>query len=235
MLKKLAIAFAVLLVIGGAVVVYMARQATALPEWYQAEHAPRSIAQAPLDPTAPLQWISTPLEPADANDALGPPPPAPSVDDSPRATASPSKPAAKPGKTAKRHELRGFHHKATPSPAIKASRAVLEGDKLEAGLVVDLSKVSEDQLTPQGRDLLHRATQAFPRLTQRDVYVGIEDTPRSVDGVLQLGPNPQVRVGNLRYSLDAAAQKLGMNPTQLRTEINRELARSHIADPRVTP
>ena len=114
---------------------------------------------------------------------------------------------------------------------MRASRAVLDGDELEAGVVLDLSKVPRDKLVERDKKLYERAVKNFPGITKRDVYVGIEDEPVAKDGVLQLGPDPKVRIGNLRYSLDDAAQRLGMSPTDLRRELDRELERLGFTDP----
>jgi hypothetical protein len=114
---------------------------------------------------------------------------------------------------------------------VKASKAVLKDGKLEAGVVLDLSKVSTDKLTDRDRGLYDKAVANFPGITRRDVYVGVEDQPVTEDGVLQLGASPQIRVGNLRYPLDKAAAKLGMSPAQLRAELDRELQRLGVKDP----
>ena len=49
--------------------------------------------------------------------------------------------------------------------------------------------------------------------------------------MLQLGPDPKIRIGKLRYSLPSAAGRLGMSPAKLRNELNRELHRMRLTDP----
>lgn len=169
--------------------------------------------------------------------------------------ATPQPPAPKRKRTkgkAKRHEMRGFHRRARKKKkskgkskaqskgnsdggkrpkAVKASRAVYEDGHLEIGMIVDLSNVPRDKLSKKDRRRYDRAVANFPGLTKRDVWVGVEDEPVAVDGFLQLGPNAQVRVGKLRYSLSGAATRLGMKPAQLRSELNRELRRLGFVDP----
>ena len=228
-LKILALVAVGVLLLGGGALWYLFSQATALPEWYT-EQDP-GVGEA--DDSAPLEWVAITggqepwphieSEPATApHPSVGPPEPA-------------SPPTSKKRtRKAKRHVMRGFHRrgrKHSDKSAVKASRAVLEDGKLEAGVILDLSRVPKDKLTPRDRDLYDKAVRGFPGITRRDVYVGIEDRPVSRDGVLQLGSSPKVRVGNLRYSLDKAATKLGMSPAQLRAEFDKELRRMGMTDP----
>lgn len=190
--------------VGIAVALYLWRQATALPEWYVEEAADVGAESSPPE-----------QEPASSPEAP------------PSALPLPSPQAARPSKPAARRQVRrNFHQRGLPpgtQTPIKASRALLEDGKLEAGVVLDLSAVPRDQLVEHDRRLYDRAMEAFPALARRDVYVGVEDHPQTTAGGLELGPKPQVRIGNLRYSLDKAAQKLGMPPEELRREFNREL------------
>jgi hypothetical protein len=112
-----------------------------------------------------------------------------------------------------------------------AGEASCEDGRFQAGVVVDLSRIPKDKLVARDRELYDRAVDQFPGITKRDVYIGIEDRPVSADGVLQLGPAPEVRVGNLRYPLDTAARKIGMSPAELRRELDLELHRLGFVDP----
>ncbi len=249
MLKKVAIAFAVLVLVGVGVVAWLWNQATALPDWYVEEQAAALDAgdlADPDDPDAPPpQWIAqdqagNPLDDVEPVPLVGAPEPAGPATAPSEATAAPKKKTKKRGK-AKRHELRGFHRRrakgnkggksAQRAKAVKASRAVYEDGELELGVVVDLSDFPKDKLSEKDRRRYDRAIANFPGLTKRDVWVGVEDKPVTVDGYLQLGPDAQVRVGKLRYSLSGAAKRLGMKPSQLRAELNRELRRLGLVDP----
>lgn len=226
----LALGIALAIAVLGAVVLW--RQATALPAWYAAEASEERTSEetpqnsppiappstgTPTLPAAPPGWVALQDDaiPPDAN-----------------TKASAPKPSRRPSS---RHELRGFHLRSGVAPdktAVKASRALLDGDKLEAGVVLDLSRVPLSALPERDRTLMQRAIAGFPGLLGRDVYVGIEDRPVTREGVLQLGRSPRLRVGNLRYSLESAASKLGMSPETLRQELDRELRRLEITDPK---
>lgn len=192
MWKKLAIFLLVLLVAVIGVVVYLFTQVTALPDWYT-ELSHEDAPAAAEGAGGKLEWA----------------------------------PAAGGGST-KKKELRNFHRRAAKKnpdvkAVIKASNASYEDGTLEAGVVADLTKLPTDKLNDQQQSLYQRARSAFPSLTDRDVYIGVVDpSPVFKDGRLEVGPSAKVKIGNLTYSLDAAAEKLGMAPDKLRAELNQQ-------------
>ncbi len=235
MLKKFAIALGVLALLAGVAVFVLYRQATALPEWADAEVAE----QTHLDPDAPVVWEaesagSAPLS-AELEAAL-PPEPAPS---SPAPTAGSPRPASDASSTrtkekkAQRYVLKGFHRrgKGAGKDAVRASKAVLENGRLEAGVVLDLSRIEDAQMSDSDRGLYEGALSAFPPLRKKNVYVGVETRPIRKDGVLQLGQDAKLRVGSIRYNLGSAAQKLGMSEAALRQNLNRNLRSLGFKDP----
>lgn len=208
MLRRVAIFGAVGLVVLAGVAFYLWRQATALPDWYEEERVDELRAEEP-PAGAPPRWVAIPVEEEE------PSPQTPDEEEPP------------PGVKAKRYVLRNFHRRggADQPTAIEASRATYDGKRLEAGVVLDLSRVPKDKLTPRDKALYERAVEQFPGLTRRNVYVGLEDRPVREGEALRLGEFPKVRVGNLRYDLDDAARRLGMTEAELRREFDRELAR----------
>lgn len=150
--------------------------------------------------------------------------------DEPAAAVAPSgKLAWAPAKDgSKRQELRNFHKRAAKKApevkeVIKASKATYEDGQLEAGVVADLTKLPTEKLNDSQQSLYQRARTAFPSLTDRDIYIGVEDpSPVLKDGRLEIGPSAKVKIGNFTYSVDAAADKLGMLPDALRAELNKQ-------------
>jgi hypothetical protein len=250
--KKLAIAGAVLLVlllVAGGIFAYLWNQATALPEWYT-DASTEEYAGTPDDddvPPGPSRWIAfdeqgnrLPDPEPDPEAAFFPEPaqaeamPRRSYDYTEAAPTPP--PRVRPPRTGpkpERHEMRGFHRhvKGKPSPAIRASRAVYEDGRLEIGVILDLQQVPVDRLKPRDRARYDRAVQNFPGIMERDIWAGVEDEPLRTGGYLALSPEAEVRVGKLKYSLDGAAERLGMTPLELRLEVNRELRRLGFVDP----
>lgn len=221
MLKKVAIALGIVLVIGAVVVFVLYRQVTALPEWVEDEVAE----QEAMDPDAPVVWEAEgegeePLPPEVA-EALPPEPPVPPA--AGEAVAAPPRTPAE--KKAKRYVLKGFHRrgKGAGKKAVRASKAVLEDGRLEAGVVLDLSRIEDAKMSQSDRGLYEGALEAFPPLRKKNVYVGVETRPVRKDGVLQLGKKAKLRVGNVRYDLGAAARKLGMSEAGLRKALNQNL------------
>ena len=118
MLKKLAIALLLLVLVVAGVLGWLWHRATELPEWYT-EESLEEYAGAPVreDGTvAPPQWIALDEQGQRLPEAAPEPVPteAPAVAEAeaPGDTAKRSprkKPRARPNPAAKRHELRGFH------------------------------------------------------------------------------------------------------------------------------
>lgn len=137
----------------------------------------------------------------------------------------------------KKKELRNFHKRAAKKnpdvkAVIKASKATFEDGVLEAGVVADLTKLPTEKMNNDQQSLWQRARSSFPSLTDRDVYIGVEDpSPVFKDGRLEAGPSARVKIGNLTYSLDAAAEKLGMAPDKLRAELNQQFRDLGVAPP----
>lgn len=235
MFKKIAIALGVLSLLAGLAVFVLYRQATALPEWADAEVAE----QANLDPDAPVVWeaesAGSEALPPEVEAAL-PPEPAPSGPapqaGSPRPASKPS-PARQKKKKAERYVLKGFHRrgKGAGKDAVRASKAVLENGRLEAGVVLDLSRIRDAKMSDSDRGLYEGALSAFPPLRKKNVYVGVETRPVRKDGVLQLGTDAKLRVGSIRYDIGSAAKKLGMSESALRKNLNRNLRSLGFKDP----
>lgn len=256
--RKLVLAAAVLgalLLVGLGTLAYFWNQATALPDWYTEGDNSEYVGEPELGsdvPGGPSQWIAF----DEQGNRLPDPEPPPGVfftwpDDSAPAPADPDAPprryydyteapvappprasAPRSGPKPKRFEMRGFHrHTPRPSPAIAASRAVYEDGHLEIGVILDLQQLPVDRLKPRDRTRYDNAVRNFPGIMERDIWVGVDDEPLRVGGYLALSPDAEVRVGKLTYSLDSAAERLGMTPIELRMEVNRALRRLGFVDP----
>jgi Flp pilus assembly protein CpaB len=112
--------------------------------------------------------------------------------------------------------------------AIKQSRATYEDGDLEAGAVLNLSEMDMDSLSAEEREQYQKSIDAFPALTGRDVYVGIEGGVAGGDGKLTIGSDTKLKIGDTSYSLASAAKKLGMSEAELRASIEKELARMDV-------
>jgi hypothetical protein len=127
--------------------------------------------------------------------------------------------------------LRAEVKKAPLQKAIKKSRATYDKGDLEAGAVLNLSEMDLESLSPKERENYQKTIDAFPALTGRDVYVGIEGGVDRGDGTITLGRDTKLRIGDTSYSLASAAKRLKMSEAQLRESIEKELARMNVQIP----
>jgi hypothetical protein len=130
--------------------------------------------------------------------------------------------------------LRAQTQEAPLHKAIKKSRATYDRGNLDAGAVLNLSEMDLDSLSPQERERYQQTIDAFPALTGRDVYVGIEGGVDRGTGTITLGRDTKLRIGDTRYSLASAAKRLKMTEAQLRESIEKELARMDVQIPAET-
>jgi hypothetical protein len=195
--KKIGIAVLVLVILLVVALGWMWSRVTALPDWSESGDMIGEGGQLRVDPA----WVQVPdaEPPADA-------------------------PAG-----AKVYVLRNPHARmkldGTPiEQAIKQSRAAYAGGQVEAGAVLNLSEADVDSLSAEERERYQETIDAFPALTGRDVYVGVEGDVTERDGRLVLGPDAKLRVGETRYSISSAAKRLGMSEAELRDAIENDLS-----------
>lgn len=201
MAKKIGIAALVVLLVVGIVLGIIWRRLTALPDWY----ASADMIAEDGSPRVDQDWVRIPHgEPHAGGYVLRNP--------HLRAPAEPGKPAPL-------------------KQAIKQSRATYDKGDLEAGAVINLSEMDLDSLSAADREQYQETIDAFPALTGRDVYVGLEGGVEKA-GRIALGRDTKLRIGETRYSLATAAKRLGMSEAKLRENIEKELARMNVEVPR---
>jgi hypothetical protein len=196
--KKVGIAVLVLVLLLGIGIGWMWHRITALPSWYERGDMVAEDGQLRVDEA----WVQVP--------------------DSEPPEGAPDE--------AQVYVLRNPHVRADSadgnpiSKAIKQSRAAYAGGQLEAGAVLNLSDADFESLDSNERERYEQTIEAFPALTERDVYVGVEGGVQERDGRVVLGPDAELRVGDSRYSIATAARRLGMSEAELRAAIEDELA-----------
>ena len=204
MLKKLGIALLVVLMVVALALGWLWMRLTALPDWYE----DGDLVAEDGSPRVDREWVEVPRarRPKDASGAV--------------------------------YELRNPHLRpelgggAGPlAPAIKASRAIYDDAQIEAGAVVNLEDADLEQLAPAERERFDRIVDAFPALTGRDVYIGVEGGVRTSEGTAGLGPDAQLRVGDTRYDLAKAASRMGVSEAELRRDLEAELRRLGVSAP----
>lgn len=99
----------------------------------------------------------------------------------------------------------------------------IEEGRVKGGAVINLSRLPLDELGADERALVERAIAAIPGLDDRDVFIGIEGSPRIQDGRLNLGDGMVITVGRLSLPMSTVAGQLGISLEQLEQQINAEL------------
>lgn len=204
MAKKIGVIALVLVVLIAAGLAWMWHRVTALPDWYESGDMIAEDGQPRVDD----DWVQIPAaeRPADA-------------------------PAGAEVYQLRNPHLRASTKAAPIKQAIKQSRATYSAGNLEAGAVINLSKIDLDSLSPKERSRYEDTIKAFPALTGRDVYVGIEGGIANSEGKLALGPKSKLRVGDTRYSLETVAKRIGVSEAELRKTIQDELGRMNVELP----
>lgn len=204
MAKKIGVALLVLLVVVGAGLGWMWHRLTALPQWYERAELLDEQGQPRVDD----DWVTIP----DAERPRG-------------------APAEAEVYVLRNPHLRSDARKTPIERSIKQSRAAYSGGKLEAGAVLNLGETDLESLSAAEREQYEEVVDAFPALTGRDVYVGLEGGVEDASGRLALGPDTKLRVGDTSYTITSAAKRLGMSEAKLRGQIEQELARMDVRAP----
>ncbi len=112
------------------------------------------------------------------------------------------------------------------APILDASKGIhtaIRDGRIESGAVMNLSKLPRESLPAQGQQAVEQLTNTFPFLANRDVYLGIEGSPKVVDGALSLD-DTHVKIGQLNLPLASVASQLGLSQSELEQQIDSLLA-----------
>lgn len=107
------------------------------------------------------------------------------------------------------------------APLLDASDGVnttIKDGRIETGLEMNISEIPADALPAEGQEALEDLRQTFPFLADRDVYIGIEGSPKVVDGAMSLD-DTNVRFGQLKLPIGSVAGQLGVSQETIEAEI----------------
>ncbi len=114
-------------------------------------------------------------------------------------------------------------HTASISDITKGVDTVIEGDRIKSGVRINLSDIPLNSLPAEGQQAIEQITQTFPFLNDRKVYVGIEGSPKVVDGQISLA-NTNVRLGQLKLPIANIASQYGFSQTDIEEQLSMLLA-----------
>lgn len=106
-------------------------------------------------------------------------------------------------------------------PILEASKGVtttIEDGRIESGLEMNISEIPAGTLPAEAEEALEEMRKTFPFLANRDVYIGIEGSPKVVDGAMSLD-DTNVRFGQLKLPIGNIAGQLGVSQATIEAEI----------------
>ncbi|MEM8807559.1 MAG: hypothetical protein AAGF01_16190 [Cyanobacteria bacterium P01_G01_bin.38] len=111
----------------------------------------------------------------------------------------------------------------------KGMNTSIERDRIESGLVMNLSEIPAEALPPQAEQALTQLTGTFPMLAGRDIYVGIEGSPQIVEGELRFDEDAVLKVGQFSMPLSEVAGRFGLSQSELERQLSGLLAQQGVS------
>ncbi|HEY9735623.1 MAG TPA: hypothetical protein V6D06_05045 [Trichocoleus sp.] len=113
--------------------------------------------------------------------------------------------------------------------AAKGVNTSLENNRIESGMVINLSDIPAGALPSEGQQALSQLTERFPMLANRDVYIGIQGSPRVEEGRLVLDDNTVVTIGRFQLPLADLANQMGLSQGQIEEQLAQALVQNGVA------
>lgn len=107
--------------------------------------------------------------------------------------------------------------------AAQGINTTIDGDRINGGVVFNMQDLPTQDLPPDGQRVVQQAVNNLPMLRERDLYVGIEGSPRLENGQLVFDDDTRIRLGNMRLTVPEVARLLGLSPAQLQEQIDLAL------------
>jgi hypothetical protein len=107
--------------------------------------------------------------------------------------------------------------------AAQGINTTIDGDRINGGVVVSMRDLPTQDLPPDGQRVVQQAVNNLPMLRERDIYVGVEGSPRLENGRLIFDEDTRIRLGNMRLTVPEVARLLGISPAQLQEQIDLAL------------
>lgn len=115
--------------------------------------------------------------------------------------------------------IASYPHSAPVLDITQGVTTAIEGDRIKSGVRINLTDIPLDSLPVEGQQAVERITQTFPFLNNRRVYVGIEGSPKVVDGQISLA-NTNVRLGQLKLPIANIASQYGFSQSDIERQLS---------------
>jgi hypothetical protein len=100
----------------------------------------------------------------------------------------------------------------------KGINTSIKNGRIESGVVMNLADLPMAALPAEGQQAIAQLTETFPFLVNRDVYLGVEGSPKVVDGALSLD-DTNIKIGQLKLPVASVANQLGLSQADIEQQI----------------
>ncbi len=115
----------------------------------------------------------------------------------------------------------------------KRVEAGIRGERVELGVVVNLSEIRPDALEESEREVVDKIRRLLPFLEDRDLDIAISGVPSARAGEVVFARDARVRIALLELALDSVAERLGAASDSVREGLALPVPRYEILDIRV--
>lgn len=247
LIRKLFAIFCFLTCAGGISLYYYWLQATKLPEWYSIKSSDQQKKVELVDRSDIIAAKSRLQAKIDANIAESQEAARNSPKSSLSSVASANSVKANPENVEIGLSDREFNDMMLVQLAEKMDKSqdianlplvhtTIKDGKIETGTVVNLSELPISQTNSKQQAAVEKALTKLPFAKDQDIYVGLSGKPTIENGKLTLGDRPEVKIGNLSFSVAELANKLGVPQEKLAEKLNIavEMGQLKINDMEVT-
>lgn len=191
----------------GAGLGYAAMQTSALPDWYSQTNSPAAAhASADHDPGTSDTY------------------------DSSSATVSDGKTTVIPASRLNQMVTDAMASQPYTAPILDAAKGVntsIKNGRIESGAVINLADLPLAALPAEGQQAVEQLTHNLPFLANRDVYLGIEGSPKVVDGAISLD-DTHIKLGQLSLPIAKVASQLGLSQSDIEQQIDALLSQQGV-------
>jgi hypothetical protein len=115
-------------------------------------------------------------------------------------------------------------------------QTTIKDGMIESGTVVNLSKLSANEIEASERAALEKLLKTFPFLDNQKIYIGISGQPQIDKGEVKWDNTTKIRLGNLSLSLSELSQQLGIPQEQIEQQLtlSPQLGKLKVNDMEVT-
>ena len=190
----------------GAGLGYAAMQTSALPDWYSQTTSPSTAhASASYDPATSGTYDSS-------------------------ATVSDGKTTVIPASKLNQMVTDAMASQPYTAPILDAAKGVntsIKDGRIESGAVINLADLPLAALPAEGQQAVEQLTHNFPFLANRDVYLGIEGSPKVVNGAISLD-DTHIKLGQLSLPIAKVASQLGLSQSDIEQQIDTLLSQQGV-------